>query len=317
MNKNFKTSSITEAAMIAGILVVMALLSYYILPFLEFLFPVPAIVLSKRKGFKYSIMAMVSASLIVTMLLGIPVGVMYLVLYTPVGGVMSYMIGKDQKASKVIVVGGFVVVVSIVVLLSMLKLFMNVSLVDSINESIEEVLTMQGKLVDSMNLDKSTFDMTANMFREATDYFIMVMPAFFIAISFLFVVANYFVAQMVLYKLQIPMVHIKDLCFFYLSRTTAIIMFSTVLFAFILKYAGYNQMDIMYENLFTLVRLALLVQGLAIVKYYLVQRKVSGVIRFLSFLAIIFIPIVSFGVMLVSLADCMVDFRKLRIKIDN
>jgi len=49
MNRNNKTSSITEAAMIAGILVIIAFLSSFI-SMATLFYPTPAIILAKRRG---------------------------------------------------------------------------------------------------------------------------------------------------------------------------------------------------------------------------------------------------------------------------
>ncbi|HKM00611.1 MAG TPA: hypothetical protein VJ083_01015, partial [Sedimentibacter sp.] len=69
MNRNLKTSSITEAAMITGILVVIAYLSSFV-SILMFFYPTPAIILGKRKGLKYASLALIASDLIISMLLG-------------------------------------------------------------------------------------------------------------------------------------------------------------------------------------------------------------------------------------------------------
>lgn len=89
MNRNPKTSNITEAAMITGMLVIIAYLSSFI-TIVMFFYPTPAIILGKRKGLKYSALALTASDLIISMLLGLQTGLIFFLLYTPFALALTY-----------------------------------------------------------------------------------------------------------------------------------------------------------------------------------------------------------------------------------
>ncbi|MDD2396987.1 MAG: DUF2232 domain-containing protein, partial [Tissierellia bacterium] len=113
MNRNSKTSNITESAMITGILVIIAYLSSFI-TLLMFFYPTPAIILGKRKGLKYSILALIASDLIISMLLGVQTGLVFLILYTPLAVALTYGICRDEDANKTILFGTAAYMISFV-----------------------------------------------------------------------------------------------------------------------------------------------------------------------------------------------------------
>ena len=97
MNRNLKTSNITESAMITGILVIIAYLSSFI-TLLMFFYPTPAIILGKRKGLKYSLLSLIASDLIISMLLGLQTGLVFLILYTPMALALTYGVCRNEEA---------------------------------------------------------------------------------------------------------------------------------------------------------------------------------------------------------------------------
>ncbi|MDF2616275.1 MAG: putative rane protein [Sedimentibacter sp.] len=116
MNRNFKTSSITESAMITGILVILAYLSNFF-SLVMFFYPTPAIILAKRKGLKYAALSLMASDILVSMLLGIQTGMIFLILYTPLAIALAYGVCKDDDANKTILYGSAAYMVSFVVLI--------------------------------------------------------------------------------------------------------------------------------------------------------------------------------------------------------
>ena len=126
MNRNIKTSSLTESAMITGILVVIAYLSSFA-TVLMFFYPTPAIILGKRKGLKYSVLALVASSLIVSMLLGLQTAIMFTIMYTPLAIALTYGVCKDEDANKTILFGAAAYMISFLVFILLLNAVMGIN----------------------------------------------------------------------------------------------------------------------------------------------------------------------------------------------
>ena len=116
MNRNNKTSSITEAAMIAGILVIIAFLSSFI-SMATLFYPTPAIILAKRRGIKYTGLSLLAADIIISILLGATTGFMYFILYTPFSLALAYGAYRDESANKTLLYGTAAYMISFVVLI--------------------------------------------------------------------------------------------------------------------------------------------------------------------------------------------------------
>ena len=231
MNRNTKTSSLTEAAMICGVLVIMAMLSAYIFPFIDFFFPVPALIFSRRRGFKYSSLAVVAALIIVTIILGPINGLNYLILYAPIAIAMSYLIDKDKKASTVLIGGAVATLISVVVSLFILDKIVGVGVTEQITAYIKEIFDMQEKIINSIG-SKEQIELIKEMPEVIIELVVNLLPVIIMAMSLALAYINYVIAQKLALRFKIEMKQLKDIAFFSLPRNFMI----SIAFFFILSY---------------------------------------------------------------------------------
>lgn len=313
MNRNTKTSSLTEAAMICGILVIMAMLSAYIFPFIDFFFPVPALIFSKRRGFKYSSLAIVAALIIVTIILGPVNGLNYLILYAPIAIAMSYLIDKDKKASTVLIGGAVATLISVVLSLFILDKIVGVGVTEQITAYIKEIFDMQEKIINSIG-SKEQIELIKEMPEVIIELAVNLLPVIIMATSLALAYINYVIAQKLALRFKIEMKQLKDIAFFSLPRNFMI----SIAFFFILSYVlrGFNfpNIDVIISNIVVIVQIALILQGLALAKFYMAQKRVNGFLRVVVFIFIIFNPIIMSIMTAIAIADLIFDFRKLRTR---
>lgn len=313
MNRNTKTSSLTEAAMICGVLVIMSMLSAYIFPFIDFFFPVPALIFSKRRGFKYSSLATVAASAIITIILGPANGLIYLVLYTPIAIAMTYLIDKDKKASTVLLGGAAAALISIVILLFILDKVSGVSITEQITSFSKEMINMQEKIINSIGSNEQmnlVNEISGNFAQLAINLFPIGIMATSIALAYI----NYVVAQKLALRFKIELKQLKDIAFFSLPRNFMIIMAFFLMISYGLGALKFPNMDIIIANIIVIGLFALIFQGLALAKFYMVQKRINNLLRVIVFIFIIFNPIAMSIMITIATADLLFDFRKLRTK---
>lgn len=311
MNRNTKTSSLTEAAMICGVLVIMAMLSTYIFPFIDFLFPVPALIFSRRRGFKYSALAVIAAALIITIILGPLNGMLYFIIYSPMAIAMAYLIDKDYKASKVLLAGAAVALVSIVITLFIIDRVAGVVITEQITISIKEMFEMQKKIFNAIGSTEQ-----ANLINEMSDtivdFVVNLIPTFILALPLGLSYINYVVAQRFAQRFKIELRQLKDFAYFSLPRYFMIGTGVFLLLSYILNSLKIPNMQIIMTNIVVIAQYALLIQGMALAKFYMIQKGIKGFIRFIIFIFIIFNPILTNIMVILAVADLLFDFRKLR-----
>ncbi len=314
MSRNTKTSSLTEAAMICGILVVMSMISFYIFPFIDFLFPVPVIILSKRRGYKYSALTAVSASLIIMILLGLPVGFLYLFMYTPIAVVMSYLIDKDKKPSAVLLGGAAIMLISLIFVLFVADIVTGVDFAKEITSTIESSIEMQKNIMSTMGANEEQLNLMMNTYNNLAETIVLLLPVMLMTISLLMAYINYIVAQKLALRFKVAITPLKDLAFFHLPRNFMIGIAFLMILSYVFSRLQLYNIDVVLINIVMLGRIALILQGLALTKFYMIKYRINNFLRVLVFILIIFNSIVANVVTMLALADLLLDFRKLRYR---
>ena len=196
MNRNNKTSSITEAAMIAGILVIIASLSSFI-SIATLFYPTPAIILAKRKGIKYTALSLLAADIIISILLGATTGFMYFILYTPFSLALAYGAYRDESANKTLIYGTAAYMISFVVLILSMDAFMGVNFVDQLKNTYMESYTMAEEMLSNLPQGASSQDVDKAMenmkvFMDTSNYIISnLFPAMVVMVSVIDSYVNY------------------------------------------------------------------------------------------------------------------------------
>lgn len=320
MNRNIKTSSMTEAAMISGILVILAYLSTFLFYGLTFIYPFPAIILAKRRGLKYSTMSLFASGLIITMLLGFQTGIYFLVLFTPLAIALSYGICKDKEANKTIMLGSAAFMISFVIMILLTQLVLGINFIQDMvqvtNESINIYKDIFNKtLVESNSADIGEINnYLDNMGKALIDMIKTQYPAIIIMSSVIVSAINYFVVSKLGHRFNVKIRKHEGLSNFSFPSTFIIAMSGLLLISFLLKFFNFN-VNLIQINILKVLLMAMLLQGFAVVKFFLIKFKVVKLARVLILFLIIFSPGMGELLSFLGAIDLIVDFRKIRHKI--
>lgn len=319
MNRNNNTSKLTEASMITGILVIIAFIAQFI-SVAMFFYPTPAIILAKRRGIKYSALALVAADLIITILLGVNTGFMFFVLYTPFSLALSYGVYKNEKAGKTMIYGTAAYMVSFVVYIFLMDAIMGINFVDQLQTMYAESYKMAEEAVDkmgpSMNAEqlKQYKEMITAMKQSSTFILTNLFPAIVVAVSAIASYINYLIAEKFSKRFKIYINEHTRFSYFSFPRTFMVAMATLLLISYLLSAFKINVQAIQL-NLFTLVFLAMVLQGLAVIKFFIEKSNATKTLK--TFLVIMtvyfvtFVPGMILMVALVGLVDISIDLRKI------
>ncbi|MDF2677353.1 MAG: conserved rane protein of unknown function [Bacillota bacterium] len=319
-NRNLKTSSLTEAAMMTGILVIIAFISQFLLSFLMFFYSMPAIILSKRKGLKYGTMSLISAGLIISMLLGIQTGIMYLILYTPLAVALSYGAVKDEDPYKTVIYGALIFIVSFAIIMLVMQSVMGVNYIQQMIKMYNESFNISRELIAKTggNLNSAQYQQmmdNVNTMSESMNLMITQMfPALLIAAGVVISFINYAATCKIAKRFKIYLREITNFASFSFPQSFAIAMAALLITSFLLKYLNLNVQAIQL-NIIMICYMAILVQGFAVLQFYLLKWNISKTLRIVIIVFVVFNPAISQVLTILGLIDLILDLRKLRNKL--
>jgi uncharacterized protein YybS (DUF2232 family) len=316
MNRNLKTSNITESAMITGILVIIAYLSSFI-TLLMFFYPTPAIILGKRKGLKYSLLSLIASDLIISMLLGLQTGLVFLILYTPMALALTYGVCRNEEANKTILFGSAAYMISFVLYILLLNYIMGINFIERVAEIYEQSFETTRGLFNNIpdqfrteQIEKYISDIE-KMAPMMNYYVTNVFPAFLIVASIIISYINYIVASKFAVRFSINVKQHEGIAYFSFPRNFMISMAGLLLLSFLLQLLNINVV-IIQMNLFIIVFMAMLLQGAAVLKYFIDKSRMGKFARNLL-LVIIVLMSINFSIVyaVIGLIDLTVNLRKI------
>ena len=316
MNRNLKTSNITESAMITGILVIIAYLSSFI-TLLMFFYPTPAIILGKRKGLKYSVLSLIASDLIISMLLGLQTGLVFLILYTPLALALTYGVCRNEEANKTILFGSAAYMISFVLYILLLNYIMGINFIERIAEIYEQSFETTRGLFNNIpdQLRTEQIEQYINDIEKMApmmNYYVTnVFPAFLIVASIIISYINYIVASKFAVRFSINVKQHEGIAYFSFPRNFMISMAGLLLLSFLLQLLNINVV-IIQMNLFIIVFMAMLLQGAAVLKYFIDKSRMGKFARNLL-LVIIVLMSINFSIVyaVIGLIDLTVNLRKI------
>jgi len=320
MNRNIKTSSMTEAAMISGILVLFAYISSFLVSLLMFFYPLPAIILAKRRGLKYAVLSLAAADLIITMLLGVQIGISFIILFSPLAVALSYGICKDENPNKTIMFGAMAFMVSFVVMILMMQFIMGINFVQQMVEITKESFNMSKEILlkTARDVDSDKFKETLKYFEETGMAMVTFMgqqfPSMLISASVLTSYINYFAVCKFAKRFSIDIKQHEGLSNFSFPNTFILAMALLVLLSYLLGVFKVN-VNIVQMNLFMICYMAMFIQGFAVAKFYLIKWNVNKGLRTLILISIFLMVGFAQALALVGIVDLVFDIRKIRQKI--
>jgi uncharacterized protein YybS (DUF2232 family) len=316
MNRNLKTSNITESAMITGILVIIAYLSSFI-TLLMFFYPTPAIILGKRKGLKYSLLSLIASDLIISMLLGLQTGLVFLILYTPLALALTYGVCRNEEANKTILFGSAAYMISFVLYILLLNYIMGINFIERIAEIYEQSFETTRGLFNNIpdQLRTEQIEQYINDIEKMApmmNYIVTnVFPAVLIVASVVTSYINYMVASKFAVRFSINVKQHEGIAYFSFPRNFMISMAGLLLLSFLLRLLNIN-VGIIQMNLFIIVFMAMLLQGVAVLKFFVDKSRMG---KFARNLLLVFIVLMSINFSIVyaviGLIDLTVNLRKI------
>ncbi|MCT4633383.1 MAG: YybS family protein [Firmicutes bacterium] len=311
MDNRNRVPAMVEGALMSAIGVVMMLMGIYLPVFglITMLIPLPFIILGVRRGLNHVMPSVIVASIISLMLTSISSGLTVLLLGGASALSISYMIRKKQSMSKTFLVGAITTIFSVILYISLLNMILGIDYFLLMDESLVESGKIVKGFVGNSELSSSIQDNVENL-RLA---FKLLLPFVFTMMGSVVAFVNIQISRLVLKRTGYEISAAKPLSQLVLPDN---ILMGTTIILILTYFVGQLNivnMDTLFLNIFNIFVMVFLVQGLAVVSFflekYVFNKAVKGFV-----LAFILFSGISIFVALLGWLDALFDFRKIRMK---
>lgn len=305
------TRQITEGAILTGLFLVLALMTYYtplfILSFL--ILPTPFIIIFVRTNLKISLLAVIAGTtILLTMvdpLFTASMGLTGLI----IGGSLGYAFKSNWLASQIIFTGTIAVLILFLSLFFLAQLILGINLLDETIVIFYEAFESQVETMENLGTSETHIEEVRDMKRFIEENLIVFLPGAFIAVSIALGYLHTLINQKLLKRIGYKVTNMPAfqawrfpvfLSWFYVIATIALF--------FQIDLHGYWGMFL--ANLFVLSSYLLLIQGLSLLYWLLKAWK--GVPKVISVLVIILalaVPFLNLFVIILGVVDQFFNLR--------
>lgn len=312
---NKMVQPVIEGAGATALVVLVGLLSIYLTPMVLVLYPVGALVYGIKNGINPAAGVITIASLIIGLGTGDFIsGIILLILFGPLTVALAYGMKKRRRPLQVLVTGSLVFFTSTLMVFYLADSLTGLSIINQLENAFKETLFIQIDMLKGMGLSNYEIDSARRMLEDGYRYIILILPSILMFLALLVSHVNYIITVWLLRKLNIGILQMPWLHRFTVPNNFALgvlVMFAGV---FIGRSLDGTYYETIFLNLLVLIGVVFILQGLAVVSFFLIKWKMNAFTRGLVvFLAIAFSPVLT-AVSLIGGLDVVLDFRKLRRK---
>lgn len=303
---------LVEGAGVLGIEVFVSLLSIYFMPFLLIFFPLGFIIYGVKHGLVNTILLMAIAVAVVGLVSDFTSALVIIGMFGPLSAAMIFSMIKRRRPLEVLVTGSIVFFASTIALFAILGNTTGTSLINEIEGTFKETLFLQLEMLEGMGMSIYEMDRTRTMLEDAYKYLVLILPAILMVLSFIISYLNYLISVRLLRSLGIGVLPMPWLHRFTVPNNFGIGMMVVFLGLFVVKTMDAEFYDVIFLNLIVIIGTVFIVQGLAVLDYYMLQLKMKSLVRGLLLFGVVLLSPMLTLVSLVGGADIVLDFRKLR-----
>lgn len=312
-----KAIPIVEGGILTAIAIIFALISAYVPilgSFVNFIWPVPIILLGVRHGYRWSIMATVVAGLLIAIMMHPLQALSVVVGFGLIGIVIGHGLKNDYGPVKTLVFGSIASLLSKVMVIFLGTLIMGFNPIDLQNDVMYKSVDQVVNIYRSIGYKEDEITKIAEMLRQTLDVAKIILPAGFALASILDTYINFTVAKMVLKKMGHyipPFPQLKDWSFpgymlpiYILSWLFMLVgnHFENIVW---LKNAGMN-LNMFFATL-------LLIQGLALFYFFADRYNLSKVVKIIILFMVFSNGFLTQLLIIAGIFDLAMDYRKLRV----
>ena len=311
-----KTSAMVEAGILAAVAIVMALISMYVPvlgAFVNFLWPLPIVICGCRHGFKWSIMTLLVATVIIAMIIS-PINAFFLAaIFGFLGLILGECMRRHLPPMQMMLYGSIGAVLALVINIVLSFLVLGIDPIEMIFTSFHESLGQLAAYYREHGMGEEEIKKIVDGYAEMLRMMRVIMPGAFLLCAPIMAFVNYIAAKKILTKLGESF---TDFPPFVKLQVPGWVLWpygvSLLAVTYFYQTDPNSWLYTLSVNVQTVCSFVLVLQGIVLL-YWFVESK--GKPRWWANLAtalLFIIPLFSQIIVYVGAFDMVFDFRKIR-----
>lgn len=308
-----ETHKLAEASMLAALVLVVALLAIY-LPLTWFiliaLLPVPILIISKRSGIRYAILACLVVALLIGLLSNfVEAGSLLPILI--LGVVQEVALRKKISATRMVLLSTAAILLSLALVFLLSYFLLGLNLVAEQTKAIKDSLNFQENFYQSLGYRPTSSELQA--LEKGLKFLPYVIPAFLILLCLIVGGVNFWLTSRILRKLEFEVPQLPEFSCWQWPWYLAWGYILGLIGFFFPKYFGSYADPIYYLSFDLLLVFGALffIQGASIAVFYFRRLKLAWFFRVLGILILILFPFLIQVLSWVGLLDTWFNYRRL------
>lgn len=311
-----KTSAMVEAGILAAIAIVMALISMYVPvlgAFVNFLWPLPIVICGCRHGFKWSVMTLLVATIIIAVIIS-PINAFFLAaIFGLLGLILGECMRRHLPPMQMMLYGSIGAVLALIINIVLSFLLLGIDPIEMIFTSFHESLGQLAAYYREHGMGEEEIKKIVDGYAEMLRMMRVIMPGAFLLCAPIMAFVNYIAAKKILTKLGESFTDFPP--FVKLQVPGLVLWPYGISLLSVTYFYQTDQSSWLYTlsvNVQTVCSFVLVLQGIVLL-YWFVESK--GKPRWWANLAtalLFVIPLFSQIIVYVGAFDMVFDFRKIR-----
>ena len=306
-----RTSALVESGILAAVAVLFTLVGNYV-PVLDLvvsiLWPLPVILCGRRNGLKWSILCLIVTGAVVAVLLSPLQALTQCVILGLIGLFMGEGMRRQLSPVSILLLGSLGALISTGLSILAAYYLMDINVVKSFFEGIEESLTMSNEIFQTIGIS----GMTAVQLAQLRHIFELILPSGVLLSAPITAFANYWAARKVLARMGDYYPWFPPASRWTMPRWILLVYFAGMVCVTLYQK---NQDLLPYRagyTVFMLGSMLLLLQGLCLIRWYVEEKNAPRVIMPLALLLTFTMPLASQLVVVMGAYEMLFDVRKIR-----
>lgn len=308
-----ETHKLAEAGMLAIVILIVALLAIY-LPLLWFLsiliLPIPVLVISKRSGIRYAVLACLVATLLIGLLSNfVEAASLFPILF--LGAAQEVALRKKIPASQMVFLSAVAILICLLLVFLLGYFLLGINLIAEQTKMIKESLHLQEDFYQNLGYRQTGEEL--QVLEKGLKFLPYIMPASLSLFCLIMGLVNFWLTSRILRKLGFEVPHLPEFSqwqwpwYFAWGYILGLVGF---LFP---KYFGSYADSIYYLSFGLLIIFGALffVQGVSIAVFYFRKMKLAWFYRVLIVLLLVLFPFLAQALSWVGLLDTWFNYRRL------
>lgn len=302
-----------EAVLVIAMSTILALVGVYYFPILLFLYPVLFVALGVRQGVNLTMISLSISALSIGLMIDVMSGLFLLIAYLPLSIAIIYSIKKRKNPTEVLLISTLIFLGSILSIMGIVKNIAGIGIIEQLNLSFTELLESQVQMLEGLNLSDYQIIQVKGEYKNLFEYVLTIIPSMIIIFCLATAYLNYLLSSLLLRRLNHAIVHIPKFSRFDLPSNTLLGIGIMVIITWLLGYLDIFNSDAVLKNIITIASFIFFIQGLAVIAYKMIQKKINIIIRiFVAVIITLAAPILGNFITMFGFLDLIFDFRKIR-----